>query len=170
MPVMILFIQTLLPEPVVPAISKCGIEARSETSASPEEALPKNSGISILCGLPPASSIIFFIRTFSFSLFGTSMPIVCLPGKGATTRTAPTPSARAISFASALIWLTLTPAASSSSNIVTTGPVSAATTRALILNSDSRVSKAVAFALTTFSCTAAKQYSGSANNSNGGSS
>ena len=93
----------------------------------------------------------FLIRTFSFSLFGTSMPMVCLPGIGATTRTAPAPRARAMSLARLEIWLTLTPAASSSSNMVTTGPVSAATTRALTLNSLSSFSSSAAFVLTTFS-------------------
>jgi hypothetical protein len=55
-----------------------------------------------------------------------------------------------MSFESELIWLTLTPAASCNSNIVTTGPVSAATTLAEISNS---LSSPSATALTTFSCT-----------------
>ncbi len=44
------------------------------------------------------------------------------------------------------------------------GPIA----KALTLNSDSNFSRAAAFALTTFSCTAAKLYSGSASNSSGG--
>ena len=109
--VIIELMQTLLPEPVVPAISRCGIEVKSATSASPDESLPKNSGIAIFVCLLPANCIRSLIRTFSFSLFGTSIPMVCLPGSGATTRIAPTARARAISLDNAEIWLTLTPAA-----------------------------------------------------------
>ena len=152
---MMLLMQTLLPEPVVPAISRWGIFVRSETRASPDESLPRNSGTCILAALLPPRSIMLLIRTFSFSLLGTSIPIVCLPGRGATTRTAPALRARAISLARFVIRLTLIPAASSSSNIVTTGPVSAATTRALILNSLRSCSRAAALDLTTFSWTAA---------------
>ena len=36
-----LAMQTLLPEPVVPAISKCGILVRSLTSAWPDASLPR---------------------------------------------------------------------------------------------------------------------------------
>ena len=61
-------------------------------------------------------------------MFGTSMPIVLLPGRGATTRTAGAFSARAMSFESETIWLTLMPGASFSSKTVITGPVSIATT------------------------------------------
>ena len=147
--------QTLLPEPVVPAIRRCGISARSDTSASPDESLPRNRGIAMSCVFRGAICIRSLMRTFSFSLLGTSIPMVCLPRSGATTRTAPAPSALAISFASAEIWLTFTPADSSSSNIVMTGPVSASTTRAFILNSASSFSSASALASITLFCTAA---------------
>jgi len=122
----------------------------------------------MLAGRSPASSIMFRMRTFSFSLLGTSTPMVCRPGRGATTRTAPTPSARAMSLDRFETWLTLIQAANSNSNRVTTGPVSAATTRAVRLNSASNLSRAVALDCTTFSWTAAYPYSGSAKRSRGG--
>ncbi len=53
---------------------------------------------------------------------GISSPTVDLPGMTSTTRTLIADSERARSFARLLIWLTLTPAAGSSSKRVTTGP------------------------------------------------
>ena len=40
---MIALMQTLLPLPVAPAISRCGIFARSATTGSPETPLPRAS-------------------------------------------------------------------------------------------------------------------------------
>ena len=48
MDMMIVLMQTDLPEPVVPAIRQWGIAARSVMSGSPLASLPRNSGIAIL--------------------------------------------------------------------------------------------------------------------------
>jgi hypothetical protein len=66
--------------------------------------------------------------TISRFSFGISMPMTDLPGITSTTRTLIADSERARSFASALIWLTLTPGAGRISKRVTTGPGSTATT------------------------------------------
>ena len=60
---------------------------------------------------------------------GTSMPTVVLPGIGATIRTLGTARAIARSSARLMIFETRSPASSSISNWVMTGPVSIWTTR-----------------------------------------
>ena len=76
----IVFIQTDLPEPVVPAISKCGIEARSPTMGVPDILLPKAIGNLISFFLKSVSFNISLKYTFSLDKFGNSIPIVFLPG------------------------------------------------------------------------------------------
>ena len=49
---MIVLMQTDLPEPVVPAIRQWGIAARSVMSGSPLASLPRNSGIAMLAASP----------------------------------------------------------------------------------------------------------------------
>jgi len=73
------------------------------------------------------------------------MPIADFPGITSTTRTLTFDRARARSFASAVTLLTFTPGASSTSNIVTTGPgwtapTSASTPKSISLSSSSRES------------------------------
>jgi len=45
--VMIVFTQTDLPEPVAPAISRCGIFARSVTTGCPSRSFPSATGSAI---------------------------------------------------------------------------------------------------------------------------
>jgi len=165
---MIELMHTLLPEPVVPAISMCGMDVRSAIRAAPDTSLPRNSGRPIFSALGPATAISSFSRTISLSRFGTSMPMVFLPGSGATTRTDGAFSARAMSLARAATCDTLLPGASCSSNIVMTGPVSISTTRASSRNSSSVCSSTLPLARTWASCWAVNAYSGSPSSESGG--
>ena len=80
----IVLIATDLPEPVVPAISRCGMRARSTITGSPPMVLPRQSG-SRACvseySLAASSS-----RSSTFSRFGlgSSMPMALRPGTTAT--------------------------------------------------------------------------------------
>ena len=49
------FMHTLLPEPVVPAMSMCGMRVRSATSGSPEASLPRNIGQDHAVGVAAAT-------------------------------------------------------------------------------------------------------------------
>ena len=77
-PMMIVFMHTLLPDPVVPAISMCGIFVRSAISGSPDASLPRNIG-RFMSRKAPGSPISSLSRTFSFVGFGTSTPTVSRP-------------------------------------------------------------------------------------------
>ncbi len=113
---------TDLPEPVVPATSRCGIRARSATVGRPAMSLPSAS----VSGLPDLSYS--FERSSSLRKiisrceFGISRPTTDLPGITSTTRTALTDRPRAMSLSSDEIWLTLMPGAGSISKRVITGP------------------------------------------------
>ncbi len=119
---------TDLPEPVVPAISRCGMRARSATIGAPPMSLPSasargeaTSSYALLLMISPS------VTTSRFS-FGISRPITDFPGITSTTRTLVVESERARSLASAVIWLALTPGAGRISNRVMTGPGCTATT------------------------------------------
>ena len=73
-----------LPEPVVPAISRCGILARSQATPAPEMSLPSHavSGLEPAAGSPKMSPSV----TVLCEVFGTSTPTACLPGIGARMR------------------------------------------------------------------------------------
>ena len=79
-----MLIQTDFPEPVVPAIKRCGIETKSPTIGKPEILLPSVIGILISLLLNSLLEIISFKATFSLTLFGISIPMVLLPGTVAT--------------------------------------------------------------------------------------
>ena len=102
--------QTLLPLPVAPAISRCGIFARSATTGSPATLLPRASASLER----PASrwnavlSITLRRATSDVVTLGTSMPTTGLPGTGASIRMEGVARARARSLASDVIWLTRT--------------------------------------------------------------
>ena len=121
---------TDFPEPVEPAINRCGILAKSRTHISPSMLFPRIKGsLSRLrwnAGWRSASEK----RTSSRSAFGTSRPITLFPGIGASTRTDPTARARARSFARFAIRLIFSPGAGSTSKRVTVGPRAQSTTRA----------------------------------------
>ena len=95
------FTPTDLPDPVVPATSRCGILARSAITGSPAISLPSATG------RPPSNdcqsgwSRICRNSTISRVSFGSSTPIIFWPGTTAT-RTEITAIERAISSASAI--------------------------------------------------------------------
>ena len=119
---------TLLPAPVAPAMSRCGIATRSATMGWPAVPFPIetvsgdgerwSSGlarISPRCTRPGRS-------------LGSSTPIAAFPGIGASRRTLLAASASAMSFCRLVIRCTFTPGAGWSSNRVTAGPISHRTT------------------------------------------
>ena len=112
---------TDLPDPVVPAIIRCGMRARSATIALPLMSLPsaRDSRPGGFC----TSSLdrISLRKTVSRLLFGTSMPMTLRPGTVAM-RTAVTDRLRATSSASPMTRALRMPGAGTSSYSVTTGP------------------------------------------------
>ena len=73
-----------LPEPVVPAIRRCGIRARSVQTALPEMSLPSQTESGLAWpGMSPKMSP--SVTSFG-ERFGTSTPTACLPGIGARIR------------------------------------------------------------------------------------
>ena len=137
---------TLLPEPVAPATSRCGILARSTAIASPETSRPRAN----IRGLG-ASCIRFSSRngrkpTTSLTLLGISMPTTSLPGIGASMRMERADRAIARSSARASMRETLTWCSGLTSYWVTTGPELTATTLAGMekLSSFSSIRRALA--------------------------
>ena len=112
---------TDLPEPVVPAISRWGIRARSVTTGSPPIFLPRASGRREVFRIQASLAIISEKYTVSRFAFGSSMPITVRPGTVAM-RTATTLMLRAMSSARPMTREDFTPGAGSSSYKVTTGP------------------------------------------------
>ena len=114
---------TDLPEPVVPATSRCGIGARSrdhgvarDVLAEHDRQLSRHDPRSLVAADQFGEHHRLALRTF-----GSSMPITVRPGIVAT-RAESADMLRAISSASATTRLALMPAAGSSSYMVTTGP------------------------------------------------
>ena len=99
---------TDLPEPVVPAMSKCGIFAKSMTCAVPVMSLPSATDklarefSKFFEPMTSRSDTICTVR------FGTSMPTASLSGIGAM-RTVSAPNDRAISSDSEVMRENLTP-------------------------------------------------------------
>ena len=120
---MIVFTQTDLPEPVAPAMSRCGIFARSAITGLPSRSLPSAMGSAARALWKSRDSISSRNATISGVGFGTSTPTAPRPGIGATMRMLGARMASARSFARFAIWRTFTPGAGSISNCVTTGPV-----------------------------------------------
>ena len=77
---MIALRQTLFPEPVVPAMSMCGILVKSATSAAPLASLPRKSGSPIPVAASPASIISSLSRTVSLRVIGYFDPDGVLTG------------------------------------------------------------------------------------------
>ena len=113
--------QTDFPEPVVPAIKRCGIEARSPIIGNPEIFLPKAIGSLISFFLKSELFKISLKYTFSLDKLGSSIPIVFLPGIVEILADSELVFL-AISSERLIIFETLTPAAGSNSFNVTTGP------------------------------------------------
>ena len=113
---------TLLPEPVAPAMSRCGILARSTAFAVPATSRPRANVSFDSAAVNSTSSRIRRRATMLKSLFGISIPTALLPGIGASIRSDRAARAIARSSASASIRETRTSTAGWTSYWVTTGP------------------------------------------------
>ena len=128
-------IHTDLPLPVDPATNKCGVLFISVHTGLPIIFLPKvtsNFESRILFGTVSNTSLTV---TIEVTLFGISIPIVDLPGIGASIRTSLAASAKAISLCIDKTLLSLVPDFTSISYCVTVGPGLIATTLPLISKS-----------------------------------
>ena len=105
---MIAFRQTDLPEPVAPAMSRCGISARSVTAEASETPEPSAIGSCCCAAASVKTGASRTLRNVTIEVveFGTSMPITDLPGTGASMRIAGAASASARSLASVVMRLT----------------------------------------------------------------
>ena len=112
---------TDLPEPVVPAISMCGILAMSPMTGLPVMSLPTAKDRRLFALANAGEPIHSRIKTVLTVLFGTSMPTATLSGMGAI-RTFAAPSDSAMSSASAVMREILMPRGMVSSKRVTDGP------------------------------------------------
>ena len=121
---------TDLPDPVVPATNRCGIRARSATTAWPLISLPRAIVSAELASANTLALRISDSRTVWRLALGNSSPMTFLPGMVSTTRSDVSESARARSLPKLTIWLPLTPVAGSISYRVITGPGCAVTTLA----------------------------------------
>ncbi len=121
---------TLLPEPVAPAISRCGILDRSTAWARPATSRP-SANVSVDPDAEKStSSRIRRSATMLNSLLGISIPTALLPGIGASIRMLRAASAIDRSSWSASIRLSLMCGAGCTSYWVTTGPALRPMTRA----------------------------------------
>ena len=120
--IMIVLMQTDLPDPVAPAIRRCGIFAISVTFVLPAISLPTAKLIFDLDSLNSFDSIRSRNATVTFSLFGTSIPTAAFPGIGASIRMSAAARLSLISSASPTILLTFTPISGWISYLVTAGP------------------------------------------------
>ena len=130
---------TDLPEPVVPATSRCGIAARSATIGSPAMFLPRIIGRLPGASAKSAEEASSLKEIVWRSALGSSMPITVLPGIG-ETRAEIALMLRAMSSARPTTRLALMPGAGSSSYMVTTGPARTAVISPLTLKSSSTFS------------------------------
>ena len=101
---------TDFPCPVAPAISKCGIRARSAIKVSLAMVLPITMGSSMGRFMNFSVENIVLRCTVSRFLLGTSMPMVPLPGMGAMMRMPRAARLRAMSSSRLLILEILMPA------------------------------------------------------------
>ena len=116
------FMQTLLPEPVAPAIKTWGILEISVTMGCPATSFPNANASFDLWFVKASHSKISLKWTVSFSLFGISIPTACFPGIGASIRMLSAAKFKAISSAKFAFLLTLTPSAGFNSYLVIAGP------------------------------------------------
>ena len=103
------FIHTLLPDPVAPAISRWGILLKSATMHLPAMSFPKAKAKLLLDFLNSSDSITSLKKTGVKSLFGISIPIADFPGIGASILTPLAAKLKAISSDKLTILLTFTP-------------------------------------------------------------
>ena len=116
-------IHTDLPEPVAPAIRRCGILAMSATVTFPPMSFPTAKDILEELFLNSGDSRRSRSMTALFSLFGTSIPTAAFPGIGASIRISAAARFSLISSARPTILLTLTPISGCNSYLVTDGPL-----------------------------------------------
>ena len=118
------FVNTDLPEPVVPAISICGIFEISPTTILPSISLPTANISSCFIFLYSSLSISSLRLTVSLNVFGTSMPTAFLPIMGASILTPPCAARHsAMSLSSVVILFIFTPTSGLNSYLVTEGPL-----------------------------------------------
>ena len=108
MPAIRALMQTLLPDPVAPAISRCGIRVRSPTTVLPETSVPIASDSSVRSFWKVGVWMISRKVTRLVALLGTSIPRAGFPGMGAWIRIA-ADKASERSFCRAVIFRTGTP-------------------------------------------------------------
>ena len=116
------FIPTDFPDPVCPAMRRCGIFARSPTMKSPLISLPTAIASLDLCRVNAISSRTSLIPTVSRFSFGTSIPTSPSPGIGAWIRMDFALSASVRSFLRASIFANLTHSDGRSLYWITVGP------------------------------------------------
>ena len=114
--------QTLLPLPVAPATSRCGIAARSPMMVLPYTSLPSAIGSFALPFWKTSSSSSSRIGTITLSRLANSIPTVSLPGIGARILIRSALVARAKSASKLAIRLTRKPSAGRTSYRVIDGP------------------------------------------------
>ena len=119
---MIELVQTDLPEPVAPAIIKCGIFAMSPIIAFPAMSFPTANASWLFAFWNASDSRISRSFTTSFFRFGTSIPTTDFPGTGASIRMLWAERFKAISSDKPVILETFTPAFGCTSYLVTDGP------------------------------------------------
>ena len=130
-----LLIHTDLPLPVEPATSKCGVLLISVQTGLPIISFPKvTSSLESFKFLGTVSNTSLTV-TIEDTLLGISIPIVDLPGIGASILTSLAAKAKAISLWIDSILLSLVPDLTSISYCVTVGPGFIATTLPLISKS-----------------------------------
>ena len=167
-PVMIEFRHTLLPAPVAPATSKCGMRVRSLTNGWPFTSTPS--------GTLSAASLFSYAWLESTSRrytvrrrgFGISTPTVPRPGSGAMTRIRDARMASARSSSSETMLPTLIPAAGSNSNMVTTGPGWISVTRPSTAKSASLATSRFACIVRSAAVTRSSGWSGNSSKDSGG--
>ncbi len=108
MPVMIELMHTLLPDPVAPAMSRCGMAPRSTVTAPPDTSRPRGMRRKPFSFRYASDSNTPRSETIDTLLLGTSMPTMGRPGTGASMRMGAAARARARSLTSELILLTRT--------------------------------------------------------------
>ena len=126
---------TDLPEPVVPAMRRCGILARFATTALPEMSFPTAKVRGSVAFFHSCDSRTPRIRTSAERAFGISTPTERVPGMGASIRILSTARFKASSLSRARILERLTPAGGFMVYWVTRGPTLAPSISTSIPNS-----------------------------------
>ena len=119
---MIELMQTDFPDPVAPAISRCGISRRSATILFPEMSFPTTNSMMDEASMNSSLSMRSRMSTGAGFSFSTSIPTAALPGIGASIRMLLALMLSAISSESLVMLATFTPVAGCTSYLVTEAP------------------------------------------------